>query len=89
MEPRTTTEVPDHEIDKKDATEMETAEPALTSGHESTPQNEKAQPQTKSEEVTNENDEYITGIKLLLVVSVVSLAMFTMLLDTSIIVTVR
>ncbi|KAL2059767.1 hypothetical protein VTL71DRAFT_10151 [Oculimacula yallundae] len=55
---------------------------------EPTPANEKSERQVQeSNEIVVENDEYITGIKLFLIVAVVSLSMFTMLLDTSIIVT--
>ncbi|KAH6714241.1 MFS multidrug transporter [Leptodontidium sp. MPI-SDFR-AT-0119] len=67
---------------------MVTAEPASPREDGPPPATEKSDPQVQlSEETSTENDEYISGIKLFLIVAVVSLSMFTMLLDTSIIVT--
>ena len=73
---------------KSSPSDLGTAEP-LTTLNEPCTGTEKSEPQVQStDETSTENDEYISGIKLLLIVGVVSLSMFTMLLDTSIIVTV-
>ncbi|KAH7346193.1 MFS multidrug transporter [Rhexocercosporidium sp. MPI-PUGE-AT-0058] len=67
---------------------MGTTEPAPPRECEPPPENKKTELQVQlSDETSAQNDEYISGIKLLLVAGVVSLSMFTMLLDTTIIVT--
>lgn len=89
MDAKTTTTVPGHTNEKTNTSEMVTAEPASLREDGPPPATEKSEPQVQlSEETSTENDEYISGIKLFLIVAVVSLSMFTMLLDTSIIVTV-
>ncbi|KAG4443062.1 hypothetical protein IFR05_001458 [Cadophora sp. M221] len=88
MDAKTTTTVPGHNSEKKNSIDMRTTEPASPRDYEPPPGTEKAEPQVQlSQETPAENDEYISGIKLFLIVGVVSLSMFTMLLDTSIIVT--
>jgi len=74
--------------EKSSSSDLGAAEP-LTKSNKPSTGTEKSEPQVHlTDENSTENDEYISGIKLLLIVGVVSLSMFTMLLDTSIIVTV-
>ncbi|KAH7410578.1 MFS multidrug transporter [Cadophora sp. MPI-SDFR-AT-0126] len=83
-----TTAIDGHASDKSSCVDLAIAEPFSISD-EPHVRTEKSEPQVQStdDETTADNAEYISGIKLLLVVGVVSLSMFTMLLDTSIIVT--
>ncbi|KAG4419149.1 hypothetical protein IFR04_007745 [Cadophora malorum] len=83
----TTTSAKGIKNEKSSSSDLGTAEP-LTTSNEPCTGTEKSGPQVQSmDETSTENDEYISGIKLLLIVGVVSLSMFTMLLDTSVIVT--
>ncbi|CZS96932.1 hypothetical protein WAI453_010249 [Rhynchosporium graminicola] len=75
-----------HAADRTETSERSTFQPGLAEGCK--PANEKSESRVQQlDEIIVENDEYITGIKLIFIVGVVSLSMFTMLLDTSIIVT--
>ncbi|KAK0120299.1 hypothetical protein ONS95_011705 [Cadophora gregata] len=89
MDTKKMTAAPQCSISEKGSSDnMGTADPSSNMDQEPHIGTEKAEPQDQpAGETATENAEYISGIKLLLVVGVVSLSMFTMLLDTSIIVT--